>query len=86
MVVRSIFTKRDITKHTCNLNLFFHLYENGTLLERFHEYGEVAIISKDKIIRLLEENKFEIENVYGDFDQTEYREDSPRIVLVAKKE
>ncbi len=86
IVVRSIFTKRDKTKHTCNLNLFFDLYENGTLLERFHEYGEVAIISKDKIIKLLEENKFEIENVYGDFDQTEYREDSPRIVLVAKKE
>jgi len=86
MVVRSIFTKREITKQTCNLNLFFDLYENGTLLERYHEYGEVAIISKDKIIQLLEENRFKIENVYGNFDQTKHREDSPRIVLVTKKE
>jgi hypothetical protein len=85
MVVRSIFTKRDITRHTCNLNLFFELYQNRTLLEKYQEYGEVAIISKDKIIKLLEEKRFEIENVYGDFDLVEYQRDSPRIVLVTKK-
>lgn len=86
MVVRSIFTRRDTTKNKCFLDLFFDVYKNGKLLERYHEYGEVAIISKDAITKLLEENGFKIENVYGDFDKSKYRKDSPRIVLITRKQ
>jgi len=85
MVVRSIFTRRDTTKHTCSLDLFFDVYKNGKLLERYHEYGEVAIISKDEVTKLLEENGFKVESIYGDFNKSKYRKDSPRIVLVTRK-
>jgi len=85
MVVRSIFTRRDTTKRTCNLDLFFDIYKNGKLLERYHEYGEVAIISKDEIINLLQKTDFKVESVYGDFNKSEYQEDSARIVLVTRK-
>jgi len=85
MVVRSIFTKRDMTRNRCSLDLFFDVYKNGKLLEKYHEYGEVAIISKDAIIKLLEENDFRVERIYGDFDKSKYLDNSPRMVLVTKK-
>ncbi len=84
-VVRSIFTRRDMTKHRCSLDLFFDVYKNGKLLERYHEYGDVAIISKDAIVAMLEETGFELVNVYGDFDKSKHRETSSKTVLVAKR-
>ncbi|MDI6904074.1 MAG: class I SAM-dependent methyltransferase [Candidatus Bathyarchaeia archaeon] len=86
MVVRSVFTRRDLTKRRCSLDLFFDVYKNGKLLERYHEYGEVAIISKDEIIGLLEETGFKVVSVYGDFDKSKYQKDSSKIVLVTKRE
>ena len=85
MIVRSIFTKIDMGKCCCSLDLFFDLYRNGKLQERYHEYGEVALISKSEITKLLEENSFNIEEIYGDFNKNKYRTNSPRIVLVTRK-
>ena len=85
MVVRSIFTRKNAPKRTLSLDLFYDVYKKGEMLERYHEYGEVAIISKDEMIRLLEETGFKVVSVYGDFDKSEYRKDSPKIVLVTKR-
>jgi SAM-dependent methyltransferase len=83
MVVRSIFSRRDKKRCTCTLDLFFDIYKNGKMLERFYEYGEVAMISKDNITELLHKSGFRIRDIYGDFDQAKYRKDSPRMVIVA---
>jgi len=85
MVVRSIFTRRNTMKRICSLDLFFDVYKDGKLAERYHEYGEVAVISKSRIIELLEAAGFKVETIYGNFDKTEYRTDSPRIVIAARK-
>jgi len=86
MVVRSVFTRRDMAKRKCSLDLFFDVYKKGKLLERYHEYGEAAMISKDGIIGLLEETGFNVVCVYGDFDKSEYWEGSSKTVLVTKRE
>ena len=85
MVVRSIFTRKNTVERTLSLDLFYDVYKNGKLLERYHEYGEVAIISKDEIIRLLEETGFKVVSIYGDFDKSKHQKDSPKIVLVTKR-
>jgi ubiquinone/menaquinone biosynthesis C-methylase UbiE len=85
MVVRSIFTRKNTLKHTLSLDLFYDVYKSGKLLERYHEHGEVAIISNDEIVRLLEETGFGVVSVYGDFDKSKYRKDSTRLVLVTKR-
>jgi len=85
MVVRSIFTRKNIAKRILTLDLFYDMYEDGKLLERYHEYGEVAMISKDEITRLLEESGFQVVRIYGDFDKSEYRKDGSKIVLVTKR-
>ena len=85
MVVRSIFTRKNMKNCTCALDLFFDIYKNGKLLERYHEYGEVAIITKSNITRLLQENGFRIKDIYGDFDQAEHRKHSPRMIIITSK-
>jgi len=85
MGVRSIFTRKNTSKRTLSLDPFYDVYKKGKMLERYHEYGEVAIISRDEIIRLLEETGFKVVSVYGDFDKSEYRKDSPKLVLVTKR-
>jgi len=84
-VVRSIFTRKNTAKRTLILDLFYDVYEDGKLLERYHEYGEVAIIPKDEITRLLEESGFQVVSIYGDFDKSEHRRDSSKLVLVTKR-
>jgi SAM-dependent methyltransferase len=85
MVVRSVFIRRDQKRGRCSLDIFYDVYKDGRMLERYHEYGEVAIISKEKITALLEHAGFKIDAVYGDFDKSNYKSDSPRIVLVTRK-
>jgi ubiquinone/menaquinone biosynthesis C-methylase UbiE len=85
MVVRSIFTRRDMVKHIITLDLFFDVYQNGKLLERYHEYGEAAIISKDEITKLLEQNGLEVKNIYGDFNKSKYRTNSPKTIIITRK-
>lgn len=85
MVVRSWFTKRDKNKCISSLNLFYDVYKNGKLMERYHEYGEVAMISKEEIIDMLEERAFKIEAIYGDFEKSKYQKESQKIVLVTSK-
>jgi len=85
MVVRSIFTRRDHEKRICNLDLFFDVYKNGKLTERYHEFGEVAILSKEELTDLLEELGFEIETIYGDFDKSPHKPDSPKTILITMK-
>jgi hypothetical protein len=85
MVVRSIFRRRNMAKRTYSLDLFFDVYKSGKLLERYHEYGEVATILEDEVTKLLEENGFGVESIYGDFNKSKYRNDSPRIVLVSRR-
>lgn len=84
-VVRSIFTRRNMTKRTCSLNIFYDVYKSSKLLERYHEYGEVAIIFKGQVTKLLEENGFKVESIYGDFDKSKCQNDSQRIVLITGK-
>jgi len=86
VVVRSIFTRKDPARNTVILHLFYDLYKNTKLLERYHEYGEAAIMSEDEITRLLEENGFRIISTYGDFAKSKYTKSSTKIVLTTKKE
>ena len=84
-VVRSIFTRRDLARRLCSLDLFFDVYRNGKLVERYHEYGEVAILFKAEVENLLEQAGFRVDAVYGDFDKSEFRRGRPRAVFVTHK-
>jgi hypothetical protein len=85
LVVRSIFTRIDRASRTCSLDLFFDEYRQGKLAARYHEFGEVALITKRDVTTLLEETGFTIERLYGGFGKQEHCADSPYLVLVARR-
>jgi len=84
-VVRTIFSRRDPETNVVSVNLFFDLYQSGKMKERFFEYGDARISSRKDVEGLLREVGFEVNSVYGDYDKSSHREESPRALFVAKK-
>ena len=83
-VVRSGFVRSNLREKVSTLHLFFDLYRNGKLIERYYEHGQVAIFTKRQLVRLLEETGFGVEAVYGDFESN-HTVRSPRMVFVARR-
>lgn len=84
-VVRTIFSRRNPETNIVSVNLFFEVYQNGKLKERYHEYGEARVSLKNEIENLLKNVGFRIENVYGDFDKSPYNAKSRKAIFIASK-
>jgi len=84
-VVRTIFSRLDPQTNIVSVNLFFEVYQDGKLEERYYEYGEARISIKKELQDLLEETGFEVDRVYGDFDRSAYSRKSERPIFVATK-
>lgn len=85
-VVRSIFSRRNPESRVVSVNLFFDVYKKGRLTERYYEFGEAAIMAKEEVVSMLKQVGFKLRAVYGDFDKSEYRKDSSKVIFVAAKE
>ena len=84
-VVRTIFSRLDPQTNIVSVNLFFEVYQDGKLVERYHEYGEARIFAKKELEDLLKKTGFEVDMVYGDFDRSAYSRESKRTIFVATK-
>ncbi len=84
-VVRTIFSRRNLQTNVVSLNLFFEVYRNGKLKERYYEYGEARISSKRDIENLLQNAGFRVDKVYGNFDKSTYSSKSQRVIFVSGK-
>ena len=84
-VIRTIFSRRNPQTNIVSVNLFFDVYKNGKLKERYYEYGEARMSSKNDIEKLLKSIGFKMDHVYGNFDKSAYDEKSQRIIFVVTK-
>lgn len=84
-VVRTIFSKRNSQSNVVSVNLFFDVYQNGKLRDRYYEYAEARMSSKEEIERLIENVGFEIDRVYGGFDKSPYHLESQKAIFIARK-
>jgi cyclopropane fatty-acyl-phospholipid synthase-like methyltransferase len=84
-VIRTIFSRRNVQTNVVSVNLFFDVYRSGKLKERYYEYGEARICSKNDVEKLLKSVGFKMDFVYGNFDKSVYDEKSPRIIFVVTK-
>jgi len=84
-VVRTIFSRRNSKTNIVSVNLFFEVYQNGKLKERYYEYGEARISSKEEVEKILENVGFKVKRVYGNFDKSTYSPKSQRVVFVSSK-
>lgn len=82
-VVRLGFSKPDPPKRLISIDLWYEVYEEGAMLERYHERGKVFVHDPESIKGLLEEVGFEVEAWYGGHDKQPFVGDSKLMVIVA---
>jgi ubiquinone/menaquinone biosynthesis C-methylase UbiE len=82
-VVRTIFSRRNPQTNIVSVNLFFEVYQEGNLKERYYEYGEARIFSKREIEKMLKDDGFRVDKIYGNFDKSSHSPESRKLIFVA---
>ncbi|UCG45738.1 MAG: class I SAM-dependent methyltransferase [Candidatus Bathyarchaeota archaeon] len=82
-VIRTIFSKRDSQTNIVMVQLFFGVYHEGRVEERFYEQGEAKISTKIEIEKLLKDVGFNIDSIYGSFNKTAHSSESKNLIFVA---
>ncbi len=85
MVIRTGFHRTDPEKRIMSMDLWYELYEEGRMTERYHEGGEVYIHTPDGIKHLLKETGYKIISWYGGHEEQEFTENSEMMVIVARQ-
>ena len=85
MVIRAGFHRKDYEARRSSIDLFYDLYIDGKMRERYHEYGELYIHAPKGIRGLLEENGFQITAFYGDHRKAPFTEESKEMVIIAEE-
>jgi hypothetical protein len=83
-VVRTGYHRTDPGKRIMTVNLWYELFEDGRMAERYFEGGEVYVHSAEGIRGLLEETGYGIEAWYGGHDKRPFSQDSGFMVIVAR--
>jgi len=84
MVVRTGHHHTDPRSMRMSIDLWYELFEDGRIVERFFEGGDVHIHSKEGIVELLSENGFRVRALYGGHDRRPFEEGSEMMVIVAE--
>lgn len=84
VVVRTGFHRTHPENRIMSMDLWYDLYEDGRMLERYFEGGEVYIHSPEGIRQLLDEAGYEIEGWYGGHSKQAFTAKSDAMVIVAR--
>jgi hypothetical protein len=84
-VVRTVFSTPHPQADTVSVNLFFDVYRKGVLRERYYEYGEAKVSSKESLQRILTGLGFAVPEPYGDYDGSPYGAQSTKVIFVCHK-
>jgi SAM-dependent methyltransferase len=84
MVVRTGYHRTDPKRLLMSMDLWYELYEDGRMVERYFEGGEVHIHSRKEIMDLLSETGFKVRALYGGHDKRPFGEGSEMMVIVAE--
>jgi hypothetical protein len=66
------------------LDLWFELYEDGKMIERYYESNTMYIHTPESIRKLLSENKFKVIGFYGGYEKQKFNQNSKIMVIIAK--
>jgi SAM-dependent methyltransferase len=84
MVVRTGHHSTDPKRMRMSIDLWYELFEDGRMVERYFEGGEVHIHSRRGIMDLLSEAGFKVRALYGGHDMRPFDEGSEMMVIVAE--
>ena len=84
MVARTGHHKTRPEERIMTVSLWYELYEDGRMLERYFDGSDVYVHSPEGIRGLLEETGYEIEAWYGGHDRRAFTPESDMMVIVAR--
>ena len=84
MVVRTGHHNNRPEERIMTVSLWYELYEDGRMLERYFDGSDVYVHSPEGIRELLEETGYEIEAWYGGHDRRAFTPESGMMVIVAR--
>ena len=84
MVVRTGYNVTKPEERIMTMNLWYELYKDGRMIERYFDGSDVYVHSPESIMELLEETGFEIVAWYGDHDKRNFTPESKMMVIVAQ--
>ena len=84
MVVRTGHHKTRPEEQIMTVSLWYELYEDGRMLERYFDGSDVYVHSPEGIRGLLEETGYEIEAWHGGHDGQAFTSESTMMVIVAR--
>jgi ubiquinone/menaquinone biosynthesis C-methylase UbiE len=83
-VLRIGYHVTDPRKNLMCLNMWYEVYENGRMIERYHEGSKVYIHSVDGIRKLLRETGFRIVKEYSNHNGKPYQKNDKHIVIITE--
>ena len=84
MVVRTGHHRMKTEERIMTVSLWYELYEDGRMLERYFDGSDVYVHSPEGIRELLGETGYEIEAWYGGHDRRAFTPESGMMVIVAR--
>jgi SAM-dependent methyltransferase len=84
MVVRIGYHRTNAERRLMSMNIWYELYEDGRMLERYFEGSDVYMHTSEGIRGLLSEAGFEVAELYGGHRGEPFTPGSPMMVIVAK--
>ncbi len=83
-VLRTGYHVTDGKKKVITLNMWYEVYENGRMIERYHEGSQVYIHSAEGIRNLLRETGFRIVKEYGNHNGKPFQKNDNLIVIISE--
>lgn len=85
VVVQWEYATRDMAKQLIDIDFLYEEYDqNGEVTKKTNKL-KMSLIFRYEMEYLLEKNGFDVINVYGDYDRSEFSQESPQIVCICKK-
>ena len=83
-VVRTGFHRTSPERRIMSVDLWYELFEDGRMVERYFEGRDVYVHTPNGIRQLLQETGFEVEDWYGGHGKQEFTGESRMMLVVAR--
>jgi hypothetical protein len=71
-------------RHLLELTHFYDQYSQGGIVHRTVATTHLYLFERSEIELLLEQARFTVKNIYGDYDLSPFQLESPRMICVAE--
>jgi hypothetical protein len=84
LVVRTGYHRTDVERRIMSVSLWYEVVEEGRIVERYYDGGDVYVHSVEGVRSLLDEAGFEVLEWYGDLRKGEFTEESEMMVVLTR--